>query len=214
MKGSSTPGKLGKYYPAYHCARNHSRISDSKKDFEKHVEDLLEEIKFSSAFVKLFKAVVLEVWEKKQESLKTLRKAQIERISKYDEEIDMLVNKLKVLSSPTVIETMESEIETLEFEKAQAMDLRNSSEVGEYEVKELLNYAGYIMEHPYKLIEKTDDVEEKCQLFSLFFEGLPNYEEIKCGTPALSPVFKLSKYQDASKDSLVTPRGIEPRLPG
>ena len=51
-------------------------------------------------------------------------------------------------------------------------------------------------------------------LFSLIFEGLPTYDELKYGTPLLAPFIELKREFEVSEVQMVTLRGIEPRFTG
>ena len=65
---------------------------------------------------------------------------------------------------------------------------------------------------------KQIDPVKKAQFFGLLFSKAPTYEEIKSGTPQkglLHPLLDIIKDPSITNESLmVTPRGIEPLLPG
>ena len=69
------------------------------------------------------------------------------------------------------------------------------------------------MEHPAKLLTEADNLHERQELLSLFFQEVPTYQEILNGTPKLTPLFKLSEEFKVNKNHLVTLPGIEPGLP-
>lgn len=68
-----------------------------------------------------------------------------------------------------------------------------------------------------KLLLKQIDPVRKAQFFGVLFDRTPKYEEIKSGNKiplhltGVNQLFIIAKQQ---KSLMVTPRGIEPLLPG
>ena len=56
----------------------------------------------------------------------------------------------------------------------------------------LMKTAKYYMEHLEILLLEGDDPFKRAILFSLAFDGLPTYEDLKNGTARLSPLFRLN----------------------
>ena len=59
----------------------------------------------------------------------------------------------------------------------------------EADVRELVGYARKIVESPEKALIDKDNPLRQEQLFKLFFEGLPSYEELASGTAKMRFIF-------------------------
>ena len=66
LLGSASRSKSGKHIPRYHCARGHKFWSINSIEFNKTIEAFVKNIKFSEAYRKRFKEIVLEEWEKRK----------------------------------------------------------------------------------------------------------------------------------------------------
>jgi len=78
------------------------------------------------------------------------------------------------------------------------------------DIEKLINYTKYFMEHlPELLIVPNNPVQQRA-LFSLLFDTMPNFNELKNGTPKLSQCFELNQQKSLSKSQLVSRQGIEP----
>jgi hypothetical protein len=218
LKASLSRGKSKKYFGYYHCSRNHGWCGVPAKELESNVEAFISGISLNSGFYNLFKEITLDVWEEKKATLYEATIQQGQRTVDIQKQTKLIMEKIKILESPTAIKELEKDLEKLEFEKAQAEDVRNDSELKGYDLRELHNRTKSFMEHPGRWILNAQDYKEKSLLTELLFEGKPTYEEILGGTPKLSPVFALSKEMVEGSlvdaNTLVTPRGIEPRFPG
>ena len=75
----------------------------------------------------------------------------------------------------------------------------------------------YFVENLDKLIVKQIDPVKKAQFFGLIFKVLPTYADL-CGRNQNSPLFTgvnpLFQAISGNNFPMVTPRGVEPRLPG
>ncbi len=70
----------------------------------------------------------------------------------------------------------------------------------EYDVRTLINYANYFLEHLEELVFGGSDPERKGAMFGLLFQQAPTYTEITTRTPHLSPLF--NQYEE--KETMVT----------
>ncbi|MFC1625182.1 recombinase family protein [Patescibacteria group bacterium] len=212
--GSKSRGKSGKHFPAYHCSRGHKYYGVNKKEFEKTVIEFIDSLRFKKEFIDKVKEAVVEVWQReKEQRLDESILAERELLKLKEEKVNLL-NKIKVVESDLVRKELESEY-TIILDKIElTKSLRNREEIAEKDLEQLIQKMPYLMEHPKELLLDTPYSISTGEMFSRFFSELPTYEELKNGTPKLTPIYELSRNQNMSKDDLVTLRGIEPRLPG
>ncbi len=84
-------------------------------------------------------------------------------------------------------------------------------------IRTVMSNVRYFMEHLEKLLLQQSNPASKADYFSVLFDTIPTYHEIKYGTQnpcQLTGMNELFKLKDLELDSLVIPRGIEPLLPG
>ncbi|MDO8638130.1 MAG: hypothetical protein Q7R43_01025, partial [Candidatus Daviesbacteria bacterium] len=91
-----------------------------------------------------------------------------------------------------LIKEAEGEIEEIDQKIESALGERNKKEKEEVDIYVLIKSAIYLMEHLEVLLLQGSDPFKRAILFSLAFDGLPTYGELKNGTPRLSPLFKLN----------------------
>ncbi|NCT56068.1 recombinase family protein, partial [bacterium] len=214
LKGSRSRGKSGKRYPSYFCDRDHKRESYSKSELESVVGNFVKEVKFSSKFIEAFKEIVSEKWE---EEKKEVQKEVIEvgkSVTELRVEAKNIYENIKTTTSQFVKRDLEREYDEIQRKIAKLTEKRDTVEDEELDIQEMLNWVTHFMEHPYKIIEDSKDAKEKGILFNMFFESKPTVTQLKNGTPNLSPLFKLSRYQKLPKEQLVTLRRVELRFPG
>jgi len=104
LKGSASRGKLGKYYPAYHCDKGHYyRVSTDK--MHKALEGYLKKIRFKPVFLDLIEAVAIDTWRMKQKdavntllhsekNVSSLREKQAHLLNEYTNAESEIVKKL------------------------------------------------------------------------------------------------------------------------
>ena len=108
---------------------------------------------------------------------------------------------------------LEEQVNKLDAQIKQAEGERGQIEFTEKSIRAFRKHAEYLMEHPAKLLTEADNLHERQELLSLFFEEVPTYQEILNGTPKLTTLFKLSEGFKMNETQLVTLPGIEPELP-
>lgn len=109
---------------------------------------------------------------------------------------------------------MESDIVKIEGELAKLKEAKDKKDKSTTDIKEIVESIKYFMEHLEDLLLDGEDSVKSAMLFSLIFEGLPTYDELKYGTPQLAPFIELKREFDVGEGQMVTLRGIEPRFTG
>ncbi len=211
--GSTSKGKSGKGFPAYHCTRNHARCAVAKKDFEEQLSYFVSHLQYKDdGFIKAFEATLINKFREKEKELgefsvhigKTVIELEAEKKSKIEA---FVATKNEVIRAD-----LEKGINELHAEIEKTREQRNKVEVEETDIHSFVKYVKDLMEHPVEMLVKQSDVNVLKGLFSLVFDELPTYQEILNGTPKLSLPFKLSKEYQANKSALVTSRRIELRF--
>lgn len=207
--GSESRGKLGRKYPAYHCARGHARIGVSKKTFDEAVERYIKHLKFNTDILNGLEVTLLNKYYQRAGEIvaasgdihTTIGELKAEQAAKL---------KAYVASRSEVVRGMlENEIEELNQHIKTAGTQRLKIQIQEHDIKRYIKEARHVMEHPSELLLNPVDSYSQRALFELVFESMPTYNEIINGTPKLSLVFALSSEFVADKSQLVSPEGLE-----
>ena len=124
---------------------------------------------------------------------------------------------LVATESPTIKEMIEKELEDIVIQIKKAESVRFSVDLTEDNIVELVSYAREIVESPKKALINKDNPLLQEQLFKLFFDGFPTYEELASGTAKKRFLFNRNcivetlQNDEESQDGRLP--GIEPELP-
>ncbi len=214
LYGSASRGKGGNYFPAYHCGRKISGVGHyfrvKKADLDEVVEKLVKAIEIDEKFMPRIKEIALEEWHKREKHISDDTVKLNQRLIQIEEEIHMIKEKVKQVSSPTVIKMLEDDIEKLQQERAGLIIKRDNKETEQVDVEVITNYTKYYLEHLEELILSSTNPIQNAAFFGLLFKELPTYDNLKFGTPKLERLFKLNEEYKASKGQAVSRPGLEP----
>lgn len=210
VKASASTGRLGIKYPAYHCERNHKRWHETRSNVHTAVEGYVEKLKFSDGFASVVQESFLESWkEKRQVAISDSEKAE-SYVAELVVKRKNILDTIKAASSPIVKKALEEDYEKADDDVIKAREGRNKVEKTELEIREILRYGRYLVEHPKELLIDTDNMINQRYLFGLVFDTLPTVEELTSGTAKLQPIFQLKGDESLSKSDLVQRVGVEP----
>jgi site-specific DNA recombinase len=207
---SGSRGSKGLHYPAYHCGRKHKLYRIPLDKFNKTISSYVENVRFSNQFIKWFKEVYLEEWEKREQQASQDTVLFNNRLVQIEGEIKAIKETIKKLSNPSVINMMEDDIGKLELERVDLMVERTKAEDEQISVQTLMSYAKFFMEHLVELLLQSPNPIQKGVLFELLFDELPTYEDLDFGTAKLAPLFELNDKYKTSKSVSVSRPGFEP----
>ena len=214
LLGSASTGSSGQKFPSYHCSRNHKRFSKKPKEIDDLVEATISQLEFSEGDGKLFKECFMVVYAQRKSE------ATVDSV-KYSQTLDEMKLKqdaayqtVKTTSSDSVRARAEKEYDELEDKILNMGDITAKKEQKELKARQAYKKAAHLMEHLEEVLIDKENVLNQEMLFRLAFKELPTYEDLVNGTLNLHPLFKLKSSALSSKRQCVTPRGIEPRLPG
>ena len=217
LSGSASRGKLGKYYPAYHCARPGHYCRIPKKEFDATIERFVEAVQIQPEYVEALEKAVLKEWEKRQLIDRKDQNVIETRIQALRAEASMAMDKIKFLSSETTIKYMEEEIMKTEGEIA-ALTLQKQTEILEKpaDMGVIMKYIKYFLKHLDYLLLKQIDPLKRANFFSVLFNKAPTYDELVFGTQnngqitGLSEIFKM---KTLPLGNLEGQEGLEPSTP-
>lgn len=193
LLASASKGKSGKYFAAYHCGRGHKGFRVPLKDFNETIAGFVKQMKFSKKFITHFEFRFLKNWNKRMEQINTDTMDWEQFIVELRGKRKVVSERIDSLSYLPLIKEAEEEIEGIDQKIEAALLERNKKEKEEVDIHILVKSAKYLMEHLEILLLEGDEPFKRAILFSLAFDGLPTYEELKNGTPRLSPLFKLNQ---------------------
>ena len=219
LLGSASRGKMGKYYPAYHCSNHGHYYRIPKQEFEATIAEFVKSISISTEKLDALTDAVMTVWEKKHESVKEDTAAIQKRIDSLVRQKYAIVDKIKIVSSVTAIEMLEADLVQTDQEIAKLEATMNDATQADQsvDIHKIVAYVKYFMEHLHELLIDLCNPSLKAQYFSVLFDRVPTYEEIKAGTQkesVLPGVNELFSALNVQSSLMVIPPGIEPGLPG
>ena len=214
LLGSASRGRLGKYYPAYHCTNHGHYFRIPKHEFDKTIEDFTRSIQVRPERLEEVLQAVLTVWEQKRAQTVQIVEHSANRREELESQIRLIVDKMKMVSSETAIKYMEEDLVRLE-EQIKGLDNEIVTKKAEepVDMPAILTYIKYFMEHLSDLLLRTCNPLTKAEYFGVIFDKVPTYQEIVDGTkntslvPDINQIFQLAFLPN---NSLVRERGVEP----
>jgi site-specific DNA recombinase len=213
---SGSTGKAGGKFPSYHCSGErfgkpkHARYGVSQVDFNKVVEDFVNKLSFTKEYHDAFELIIKDVYRKQHKNQIVVSQERAENVKEKKIRLQTLYEKLERATSDVVERKLEGDIEKLDEEIKQDEEHRNKSEATEHDFVSYMKHARFLLEHPGEILLKPRKKEDQQAIWSLVFEELPTYEELKTGTPKLSLCFKLKDTESVLENSVVRDAGLEP----
>ena len=194
LYGSASRGKLGKYYPAYHCTGRGHNFRVPKGQFDETIAQFVEKVRVTPERIEALNSIILAEWEKRQGQLHTDQETIDQKIAALRIEAQLTMDKIKFLSSEMAIKYMEEDllriekqINNLEAEKVTKVEKEPMN------IQVVLSYVRYFLEHlEYLLLQQIDGIT-RANYFAVLFDKLPTYQEIILGTQDLSKITGLNE---------------------
>ncbi len=209
--GSASRGKMGKYYPAYHCNKRGHYFRVSQEDFDKTLIKFVRNIKLSEKYIDDLVSAVNGEWEKRQKEDSKDKVNISQRISELGLQAKMAADKIKMLTSESAIRYMEADIIKADQEVADLLAQKNIENESEtVDMGTVMKYIKYFLEHLHELVLLNPNPVEKASYFGVLFDKAPTYEELKSGTPKLAECIKLNDVFLTNKSYLAGGLGFDP----
>lgn len=211
LYGSASRGRLGKYYPAYHCNKRGHYFRVPKKEFDETIDKLLKGIKLAPGYAEALSKAVLKVWEERQEKSGKDVVDLDTRIDQLKEQAKLTADKIRYLSSEVAIKYMEAELVKIDQEIADLLEEKQETSLKQKPDKEVVvAYLKYFLEHMDDLLIYQKDPIAQANYFGVLFDLAPTYQELVSGTQKLGPIVGLNKAFAYSQSTLVSRQGLEP----
>lgn len=209
--GSASRGRLGKYYPAYHCNKRGHYFRVSKTDLEGVVKRFVENIHLAPKYAESLVTEVVTEWDKRQLEMNKDTVNIDAKLAELKTEVKLTVDKIKMLTSEVAIKYLEQDLVKLEQEIG---DLLSEKEKTDQEkptdARIVMAYIKYFLEHMDELLIGGTNPLNKAGYFGVLFDKAPTYAEINSGTPNLASCIALNEIFIQSQGMLAAKPGFEP----
>lgn len=188
LSGSAARGKLGKYYPAYHCSRGEHYFRVPQAEFDATIERFVKSIEVAPEHVGALIGMIEESWiAQQQQSVQDDQKL-IEQRTALEAQIRVTVDCMKVVTSETAIKYMEEDIVKAEQQiKGLDNQLANKSE-NTVDIELVLQYAKYLLKHLSELLLDLSNPLRKAAFLGVIFNQMPSYADLDFETHEKSPL--------------------------
>lgn len=114
LHASSSRGKLGKYYPAYHCRRDGHNFRVPQQEFEDTISAYVKSLQVNADYLDDFMGAIRKEWERR--GVVTMSETDLidEQIKNLTYEARQSMDKIKFLNSETAIKYIEEELVRIE----------------------------------------------------------------------------------------------------
>ena len=208
--GSASRGKMGKYYPAYHCNKRGHYFRVSKGDFDSTIAEFVKGLKFEPDYAEKLMEAVMQEWDKRQKNTQSDKSVIEKKIQELENSARLIADKIRILSSETAIRYMEEDLTKIETEMLELKDQLTKKDENTIDLEEVTGTVKYFLEHLEDLLLDQSKPEKSATLFSLIFQMAPTYAELVSGTPKLAPFVALKDDYAVSENQMVSPPGLEP----
>ncbi len=210
LTGSFSKGRSQRY-PYYKCPRSQCRLNVSKTRIENQFIDLMKMLQPKPKYLRLFEAIVLDVWKQERAQTHTTKEGLTKRLDQIRERSNKLTEAF-VYNQSIDRETYQTQLARLREEQLLIEMELNETRVEELDVESAVNFALFAIGDASRFwIEASLDQKQRFQQ-SLFPEGLA-FDGKEFGTARTCLAFSYLR-QISSRDSRLASRtGIEPVSP-
>ena len=210
--GSASKGRLGKYYPAYHCNKRGHYFRVPKKDFDETITKFVRNINLAPGYTNALVAAVITEWEKRQKENLRDDINYDAKITELKTQAKLTVDKIKFLTSEVAIQYIEKELITIDQQIADLLVEKEKAEnTKPTDMRIVMAYIKYFLEHMEFLLLDQPNPISRAGHFGVLFDKAPTYQEIDSGTQDLAYVVKLNEVFMQSQGMLAAEPGFEPR---
>ena len=214
LLGSASRGKLGKYYPAYHCSHHGHYFRVPKEKFDDTINRFIERLIVDPARYDEVLRAVQTVWEQRQGCIQNESALRDKRRKELEAQARVIVDKMQLVTSQTAIKYMEEDLLKVEQQIKDLEARKDEQETqGGVDMDTILTYIKYFVEHLRELLIDHSNPILRARYFGVLFDKVPSYAELDCGTPEnekIPEVNELFKLVLSGTSSLVRIRGLEP----
>ncbi len=216
LLGSSSRGKNGKHYPAYHCSNKGHYFRIPKDQMDEKIIQFIKRIKINQDQIDIIIETVKKEFERRQALSGQNTQSLEKQIETLKNQAKTTLSKIMLLSNPTAIAYLENEIDQIQQKisllEKEKQEIKNKKPIN---IDNILSRVRYFLENLDSLLLKQQDPHKKAQLFGVLFDQLPTYSDLDYGTQktplftGVNPIFTLTNLK---KSHMVTPAGFEPAI--
>ncbi len=206
--GSASRSRSGKRVPAYHCAREHSRVARNKAAFERAVGSFIEQLHFEPEVANVAFEALHGLFHERKDELQFVATETARAVADLEAEKVETVRAFKGATSDLMRRALETDLERLDVQITNGGVQQRQSELSDADFERYLRDLGEIMEHPAILLEKPVNPRVQRSRFDVAFAQLPTLYEIENGTAELSPILKVCDGEDNPESVRVRLRGL------
>lgn len=211
MTGSRSKGRNG-YYPYYHCRKKEcGKARAPKAIMEEGFLEMLDSVRPRRELVRLFRAIVKDVWEQRLGDGLRQGKLLEKRLQGLQGKRDKLV-KAHVYKESIGPEDFQRQSSLLDDEMTEVRTQLHEVTRTDHDVERIMDFAEEVLVHGRQLWERYGlDQRQRFQQL-VFPEGL-EFDGGNYRTAPTCSMFTYLRQIGAAKDHLASPTGIEPVLP-
>jgi hypothetical protein len=217
LLGSASKGKMGKYYPAYHCSNHGHYFRVPKAEFEQTIKEVVTNLQIAPDQIDAVLKAVETKWLEKQAQMMKDSHALTNKRLELETQIAAVIDRMKMVTSETVVKRLEAEVIDLEKQMLQTEQNQPKFSDNNVDMEVILKYIKYLMEHLSDILLHLRNPLRKAAFFGAIFDTMPKYDNLVDGTRDVSKITEVNQlFQIAleKNPSMVTSRRIELRLPG
>ena len=219
LYGSSSRGRHGKYFPAYHCnQRDGHYFRKPKKEFDHTIEEFVKHLGISEEYIDALMDYVGKAFDKQQMETHKDSVTLDLRLVQLRNQIRLSVDKIKMVNSETTIKYLEEDIVKLEAEIAEITLERQTKEAQKpVDMEKMKAYVRYFLAHIDELLLHHSNPVLQAKYFGVIFNDAPTYEDIVSGTPDCSILTGVNEVFKAKKPLarlMAGDEGFEPPILG
>ncbi len=213
ITGSSSTGRKGTKYPYYHHHKQTCEYAKfiPKEHFEQMFVEYLNSLTPNKEFELVFKTIVLDIWKNNFKNI-DIQNAQIRKEIK---ELELQRQKVFELHRSEVY----TDQEFLDQKNLIAKKIRekesmvHDKRVEEFNMDEALEYCfNFIRNTAHTWINLESEPEKRLRFQNLIFEEKIEFSGEEFGITKLTPIYSMYQQYLSDPSTMVTSRGIEPRL--
>jgi hypothetical protein len=160
--GSASRGKLGKYYPAYHCNKRGHYFRVPQKQFDETIRTFIQNLQVSPDYADALTDAVVKEWDKRQTELHKDDQNVDAKIAELKTQASLTVDKIRFLSSEVAIKHMEEVLVNID---QQIKDLEADRLVAEAkkptDIQVVMAYIKHFMQNlEYLLLEQANPLRK------------------------------------------------------
>jgi site-specific DNA recombinase len=206
LTGSWSTGRAKKY-AYYHC-RKCRRVKVAEGALEGRFVELLGTLRPEPAYMRLFNAIVLDVWKDRQNEVETLRRNLENVVSQERERLDR-IDEAFLHERSIDRQTYERQRDQLREHLALAEIELNDAVLDQLDINGVLAFAEHVFTNAAGLWMELELVQKQRLQQVLFPEGL-RFEGEKFGTAATCLAFKKLDQNGGPESGMASPPGFEP----